>query len=311
MNKMKIEPASAAIGVRISNVSLSSDAPASKRLSNAAWSEIEDVWNRSHALIFPDQKALRVEDQVAFLGRFGPVIEERIPGERHSFVTNEFGFGTDDMNAGYREGELTPHMDYTYTSYPADVISLYAVALPASGSRTRFFSNVAPLAAMPDSFRSELEGYSVFCAHDLAAMRPDCRLYEEPRTRPEAPTQSHVWPLIRPHPKKSGVHCLFCTMQQTERILELSDASEDDRESRAMLSRIFDEFLYIEENLYEHDWREGDLIVWDNFALQHARKACPVSRGARTLRRVAVCEAGNAIDETVEFLELQDGSVAF
>ena len=39
--------------------------------------------------------------------------------------------------------------------------------------------------------------------------------------------------------------------------------------------------------MYEHHWRNGDLVIWDNVALQHARP--PIADGTRrTLRRV-VC----------------------
>lgn len=288
-----------------------SDLPLAGGIADADWRELADVWQRTHALILPDQPHLSVEDQVAFLSRFGPVIEERIPGDKHSYVSNADGKGTDDMNAGYREGELTAHMDYTYTPHPADVISLYATELPKEGSKTLFYSNVAPLDKMSSEFRSELAGYTLLCAHDLAAMKPDARLYREGRTDPEAPTQSHVWPMLRQHPRKPGVEVLFCTLQQTERILELSDESNSDRESRALLERVFDEYLYTPENEYEHEWALHDLVVWDNLALQHARRACPLAAGGRSFRRVAVCESGNAIHETTAFLQLDDSSHVF
>jgi hypothetical protein len=38
------------------------------------------------------------------------------------------------------------------------------------------------------------------------------------------------------------------TLQQTERVIELSDIAEFDDRSRALLGRIFDELLYVEEN---------------------------------------------------------------
>jgi len=302
---MKIDYVRNRIAARVSGVLLS------EGLEDAQWRKLEEVWNQTHALIFEGQSGLSIEDQVAFLARFGPIIEERIPGEKHSYVSNAQGKGTDDMNEGYREGELTPHMDYTYTPFPADVISLYAEELPATGSKTRFFSNVAPLAKMPESLRAELQGYTLFCAHDLAAMRPDARLYLEGRTRAGAPTQSHVWPLLRSHPRKHGVDLLFATLQQTERIIELSDEATGDRASAEMLGRLFDDYLYRDENMYEHDWALGDLVVWDNLALQHARAACPSTEGKRSLRRVAVCEAGNAIHETMAFLGIESASQTF
>ncbi len=302
---LEIEPLSPRIGARITNLDLA------QPLSEQEFRALEEVWNERHLLVFPDQRALPLEAQTALLAHFGPIIEERIPGEKHSYVSNADGLGTDEMNAGYREGELTAHMDYTYTPYPADVISLYCTELPEGGSETRFYDNVTPLSKMPRDLRERLSQYHVLCAHDLSTMKPDAKLYLEERTNPEAPTQSHVWPMIRPHPSKPGVEALVCTLQQTERVLELSDEANDDAESRALLGRIFDEFLYVPENEYVHAWQVGELVVWDNAALQHARSACPRTRGARSFRRVAVCEAGNAIQETVQFLSLSDSSVAF
>ncbi len=302
---MELETLDNRIGTRITGVDLREE------IRSEEWKAIEDAWMRTHALVFPEQHDLTIEDQVRLLARFGPVIEERVPGEQHSFVTNAMGLGTDDMNQGYREGELTAHMDYTYTPHPADVISLYALELPKTGSQTRFYSNALPLERMPESLREQLASYHVFCAHDLAEMKPDVRLYLEGRTDPRAPTQSHTWPLVRTHPHKPGLDVLVCTLQQTERILELSDEANDDRASRELLGRIFDDYLYVPENEYVHDWRVGELVVWDNLALQHARSACPRAVGARSFRRVAVCASGNAIAETVAFLDLADSSVAF
>lgn len=301
----EFEALSERIGARVLGVDLG------QGVSDAAWRGIRAAWDEYHLLVFPDQTDLGVDAQVELLARFGPVLEERVPGEGHSWVSNADGHGTDEMNAGYREGPLTPHMDYTYTPYPADAISLYSERLPETPTQTEFFSNVAALEDMPPALREELAGYQVFCAHDLAQMKSDARLYLEGRTDPDAPTQSHTWPLIRAHPHKPGVEALVCTLQQTERILELSDAERGDPESRAMLARIFDDYLYVPANRYVHEWRPHDLVVWDNIALQHARSACPRVVGPRILRRVAVCSAGNAIQETVAFLGLRDARVAF
>ena len=302
---IEVESLPGRIGARITNLDLT------QPIGEPDLRAIDRAWNERHLLVFPDQAALPIDAQVALLAHFGPVIEERVPGEQHSFVSNADGLGTDEMNSGYREGELTAHMDYTYTPYPADAISLYCTELPEGGSETRFYDNLTPLSKMPRDLRERLAQYHVLCAHDLSTMKPDAKLYLEPRTDPAAPTQSHVWPMIRPHPSKPGVEALVCTLQQTERVLELSDEANDDADSRALLGRIFDDFLYVSENEYVHDWRVDDLVVWDNVALQHARAACPRVRGARSFRRVAVCEAGNAIQETVEFLSLADSSVAF
>ncbi len=302
---VRTEPLPGPFGVRITGLDLS------RPLGAADLAAVDEAWRAQPLLVFPDQAGMPVEAQAKLVGRFATVIEERMPGDLHSFVSNEAGYGTDEMTQGYREGPLTPHMDYTYTPYPAEVISLFALAVPEEGTVTRFYSNVLPLEVMPETLRDELRAYTILCAHDLSAMRPDARLIFDGRTDPSAPTQSHVWPLVRRHPKRAGVEGLMCTLQQTERIVELSDAASGDAESRALLSRLFDELLYAPGNEVVHAWRPGDLLVWDNLALQHGRDACPRSLGPRSLRRVAGCDAGNAIAETVAFLGLRDASVAF
>jgi taurine dioxygenase len=302
---LQIDPLANQMAARIGGLDLS------RPLAPADWKAIKTAWQEFHVLVFPGQPDLSVEAHVALLARFGTVLEERMPGDQHSFVSNNEGLGTDEMNDGYREGPLTPHMDYTYTPYPADVISLFATALPETGSQTLFYDNVAPLGRMPSALRNEIAEYTIFCAHDLKRMQPDARPYLDGRTDPAAPTQSHEWPMVRQHPRKPGVEALMSTLQQTERIIELSDLDTQDAKSRAVLDTIFNEYLYVDENRYVHDWQLGDLVVWDNVAVQHAREACPLTRGARSFRRVACCEAGNAIQNTVAFLGLTDSSVAF
>jgi taurine dioxygenase len=306
---IEIEPLTNGIAARVHGIDLASELAGS--LEKQAGAQIEAAWQQHPILVFGDQNALTTEAQVAFVEGFAKVIEERLPGDQHSFVSNQDGHGLDNMTEGYREGPLTPHMDYTYTPFPADVISLFAVDVPQNGTATRFYDNARPLKVMPRALRAQIEAYTIFCAHDLAAMKPDARPAFEGRTDPAAPTQSHIWPMVRSHPKRRDYETLVCTLQQTERIMELSDEERGDPKSRALLTRIFDEYLYVPENEYVHEWEVGDLVVWDNLGVQHARDACPPSEGARIFRRVAGCDAGNAIEDTVAFLGLAAASDAF
>jgi taurine dioxygenase len=58
----------------------------------------------------------------------------------------------------------------------------------------------------------------------------------------------------------------------------------DDAASEALLEELFDH-LYRPENVVEHHWRERDLVLWDNIALQHARPNIMIEGPARTLRK--------------------------
>ena len=57
---------------------------------------------------------------------------------------------------------------------------------------------------------------------------------------------------------------------------------DESEELRAQLHA----YLYAPENLYRHDWQVGDLVIWNNVTLQHARPELPTS-GERTHRRVS------------------------
>ena len=46
--------------------------------------------------------------------------------------------------------------------------------------------------------------------------------------------------------------------------------------------------------VYEHHWQAGDLLVWNNVALQHARGNVFYSGAPRTLRRVAFAARADA-----------------
>lgn len=49
-------------------------------------------------------------------------------------------------------------------------------------------------------------------------------------------------------------------------------------------------YLHAEEQVYSHAWRNGDIIIWDNLAIQHARGE--IRGGTRTLQRVTIAEYG-------------------
>ena len=74
---------------------------------------------------------------------------------------------------------------------------------------------------------------------------------------------------------------LYVSEQQTDLVEGL-----EEEESAALVEALF-AHLYSDAFTVVHEWREGDLVVWDNRALQHARDAVPAGV-SRNLRRVSV-----------------------
>jgi hypothetical protein len=44
--------------------------------------------------------------------------------------------------------------------------------------------------------------------------------------------------------------------------------------------------MYAPDNVLEHDWQAGDLVLWDNLACQHARPDVKLESSVRTLRKI-------------------------
>lgn len=47
-------------------------------------------------------------------------------------------------------------------------------------------------------------------------------------------------------------------------------------------------YLYQDEVVYKHNWPNGDLIVWDNLAVQHGRPSITISGPPRNLRKIGL-----------------------
>jgi taurine dioxygenase len=82
---------------------------------------------------------------------------------------------------------------------------------------------------------------------------------------------------------RNGRRALRVNEQQSDRLVDW----EPER-SEAVLQALF-AALAAPANVVEHEWRTGDLVVWDNRALQHGRPPLP-GPSERTLRRVAVVD---------------------
>lgn len=203
------------------------------------------------------------ERQVEFTGWFGPLV-----------ANGPLGYCTvlhNDEAAGSMH--LPFHCDLSYTECPIKGISLHALAVPAGGTSTTFVSNVSAWRDLPEDRRAALDGLTV--RHFLGA-KP---VYDWPDFVAEHP-------LKLDHPR-TGTPLLFVTEHHATRIVELDEARSD-----AVLAELF-AHLYAEARRYEHRWRPGDLLIWDNLMVQHARtRASDPSEGERAMQRVALSEMG-------------------
>ena len=87
---LDLEPLDGPFGLRVRGLDLA------KPPTGVELDAIAEAFDASPLLVFPDQAAMPTEVQVQLVGRFARVLEERMPGDLHSFVSNDDGHGTDD-----------------------------------------------------------------------------------------------------------------------------------------------------------------------------------------------------------------------
>jgi len=254
-----------AFGVEVTGVDLSC------ALGPAEEEALRHLYATECLLLFPGQ-AIGLEDHVRLCRTFGPVLDEGHKGVGYVSNVRADGF--------VPEGDLYFHSDFAFTAEPCLGISLYALDVPA-GCPTLFANAARAAARLPDELRRAVEGRSALHLFDLAEQRGDVRY----RTGmlPEGPLAPRwVHPVLLRHPL-TGDEILYVSQMQTDRIVDM-----DPGESEDLLTRLR-AVLYEEGNVYRHEWAVGDVVVWDNVALQHARPV-PPSRVPRTLHRVAISD---------------------
>jgi taurine dioxygenase len=178
--------------------------------------------------------------------------------------------------------ELGFHHDLAHVSTPLAGLSLCALDVAPGQSATRFANGMLAYRRLPEALQQRLDGLqSLFSAnYSVTSERSTSARAARGRLDPTWPRVVH--PVIVPHPI-TGERCIYVNEMMTVTILGLPDDESD-----ALLDTLF-ERLYAPENIYEHRWTTGDLVVWDNLVLQHARRTLD-DASPRTLRRVVFGE---------------------
>ena len=263
-------PLSPAIGAEIRGVDLRDVLPPD------VFARIRDAWHANCILLFRDQQ---IDDaqQVRFAAGFGelsPVLHRHGGHTAHPSVMLISNIRQDGKPIGaLPDGEMYFHSDQCYMPRPSMATLLYAIEVPHRGGNTLFANMYAAYDALSDAIKRRIAGLTARNVYDYAA-NPTKR----GAVGAEAPAAVH--PVVRTHPA-TGRKALYVNRLMTEQIVGLPRAESD--ELLAMLFEHQEQRRFV----YEHVWRPGDLILWDNRCTLHARTDFD-SAERRLLRRVAV-----------------------
>jgi len=241
-------------------------------------------------LRFPSQ-SLDVDAQKAFAERFGS-LEVNVAGTfqepGHPEVMILSNMVQDGRPVGFADAGQEWHTDMSYSKVIAMANVLYAIKVPRENGRalgaTRFASMRAAYDGLPQEMKERLSGLTA--VHDFEKFWENMRktggserppLSEEQRRR--KPPVSH--PVFLTHPI-TGRRVLYANPGYTVRINGLSRRESDD-----LLSFLFEHQLR-PDYIYEYQWSEGDLLVWDDIGTLHKAVADYGPHQHRLMRRCQV-----------------------
>lgn len=232
-----------------------------------------------HQLLVIRDQAIAPDDQIRVLGIFGNVLDETGDGSRYQYVSG--------YESSVFPGRLLFHSDNHFAAVPLELLSLYAEEVSDEAAPTVFCDNCNGYRRLPQAVAERLDSAQVSTKSFFHLGFSDRASRTLPADLTGGPEATH--PAVWKHPE-TGEPFVYLTELHANHILGLAR-----EESTQLLDEVF-AAIYDEANLYEHKWRAGDIVIWDNRAVQHARGEVPPAQSPdakpRTIRRVSVGSRG-------------------
>ncbi len=288
---LTITPVHPSVGARVDGVDLA--AP----LGDETFKRIFAAFQEHSVLVFHDQH-LTDEQQMEFSRRFGTLEttinaigrEDRLHEnlvDLSNLDPERDGALMDwtDRRMVYQSGNQLWHSDSSFKPVPAMASLLSAREVPPVGGETEFASMRHAYATLPDRTRSTIDGKIV--VHSIVYSRSTIAagLFTAAQESGLPPVRQA---LVRVNPvngRKSiyvGSHAWYIEGMPYG-------------ESRTLLDELL---AHATEPacVYQHRWRQWDLVMWDNRAVLHRGRPWDAARHRRVMRRTTVAGEGPTAD---------------
>ena len=263
------------LGAEISGVDLS------RELDAATFEQVAKAFFDNEVVFFRNQKITPAQ-QIAFTRRFGQLEqhvrkESRLEGHPEILIVSNV-LDENGNAIGAQDAGRFWHSDLSYKKEPSMLSALYAVEVPVKDGRvlgdTSFASTTAAYEALPEDMKQRVKDLKN--VHSYRYYRgKNQQAQKEEQARGERVVQEHVLtdeqlksvpdvevPVVRTHPvtKRKG---LFINEAHSPGIVGVSQEESDRLLNELCRHVIKPEFVYT------HHWQAGDLLMWDNAAVQH------------------------------------------
>ncbi|MGH7065960.1 MAG: TauD/TfdA dioxygenase family protein [Stellaceae bacterium] len=183
------------------------------------------------------------------------------------------------------------HTDASYLEVPVVLGMLHAVAVPPAsplgGGETEFADMRAAYDALPQPMKEALAG--LVAVHDIFWSRAQIGFADfTPGDREKYPPSRQL--LVRRHPG-SGRKTVYLSAHASH--IEgwpVADGRILLYDLNLLATRL--------EFVYSHQWRKGDLVIWDNRSTMHRGRPHD-DRFSRDLRRATTLDTGSSLNEAV------------
>lgn len=234
----------------------------SLNLGSQIYEAINHIWQEHHVVVFRG-KHLQPRDIVCFAEGFGDLDDHAsTPFYRHPDVpqllqiTNRLidGKPSETRNTGRNW-----HSDYSYTGRPAAASLLYCNQCPPVGGDTMFANMVRAYESLSGTMKGIVDNLHAVYDVSLTAGINERDASKTAEVRRLNPPIAH--PAVRVHPR-SGKRALYVS----ERVSHFHGMTR--AESKPLIDFLCSHATQ-PENVYRHNWREGDLVCWDNRTVMH------------------------------------------
>jgi alpha-ketoglutarate-dependent 2,4-dichlorophenoxyacetate dioxygenase len=288
---MDITPIHPYLGARVEDVDLT------RPLDAGTFQRIVDAFQEYSVLVFHDQH-LTDAQQMAFSERFGPLETTlRATGREDRLHPNLVDLsnvdpdhddrlmGWDDRRMVYQSGNQLWHTDSSFKPVPAMASLLSGREVPPAGGETEFVSLRPTWSGLPEDTRARLEGRVV--VHSILYSRSTIApgLFDPEHERGLPPVRQA---LVRANPANGrrnvyiGSHAWYVegmSLEESRRLI-------DDLLARATRP----------ECVFQHRWRQWDLVMWDNRCALHRGRPWDATRHRRVMRRTTIAGEGPTAD---------------
>jgi len=258
-----VTPIHPALGAEISGIDLS------QGLDDETFNTIDDLFNQYSVIFFRNQ-TLTPEQHIEFTKKFGSLMISTISRyvlQAHPEILLVSNVEEDGKLIGLADAGRFWHTDMSYVECPPRCSIMNAIEVPAATDgaplgNTCFVSTAAAHDALPDDMKTRIDGLQSIHSFKNKPRVPGSKRDDATKRQKNTGFDDVIHPVARTHPA-TGRKCLYITAGECIGIVGM-----DDEEALPLLDHLADHTVQ-EKFMYCHQWQAGDVLMWDNCALQH------------------------------------------